>query len=96
MEGLAENFEALKQKLLSPAGVDSNDIDYMKQQWSLTYEDLTALYKKSIYFQNSTYLEVINTAETYDRNAMGIPRIKNARFMQKIIAANSRGKSQNE
>ncbi|EDP46979.1 HBL/NHE enterotoxin family protein [Rickettsiella grylli] len=95
-KGLAENFEAFKQKLISQTGMDNNDIDYMKQQWSLTHDDLTALYQKSIYFQNSTYLEVINSIETYDRTAVGIPRVKNGRFMQKIIAENSKDKLQHE
>lgn len=93
-KGLIENFETLKQKLISPTALDSNDIEYMKQQWSLTRDDLTVLYEKSIYYQNSTYLEVINTIENYDRDRVGIPRIKSGHFMQKIIVENSKDKSQ--
>jgi hypothetical protein len=92
-QGLSENFDALKQKLLSATALDSHEIEYIQQQWSLTRDELAALYKTALYFQTSSYLEVISTVEAYDRNQLGIPKVKNARFMQKIIAKNSKEKS---
>lgn len=95
-QGLANNFDALRQKLISQTAMDNNDIEYIKQQWSLTHDDLATLYEKAIYFQHSAYLEVISTIENYDRSQLDIPRVKNGRFMQKIIAENSKVKSLDE
>lgn len=90
-QGLTDNFLLLKQKFVTP--VDASDIEYIKQQWSLTHDDLSALYEKASHFQNSTHLEVITSVGSYDRSLLGIPRVKNGRFMQKIIVAHSKDKS---
>lgn len=89
-QGLTDNFSLLKQKFVT--SVDTNDIDYIKQQWSLTHDDLSALHEKASNFQNSAHLEVVSSVDRYDRNLLGIPRVKNGRFMQKIIAENSKDK----
>ncbi len=93
-QGLIDNFSLLKQKFVTE--LNSNDIEYIKQQWSLTHEDLLALYEKANNFQNSAHLEVVSSVDTYDRNLLGIPRVKNGRFMQKIIVENSKDKSLEE
>lgn len=90
-QGLTDNFSLLKQKFATE--LDTNDIEYIKRQWSLTHDDLSALYEKANHFQNSAHLEVISSVDTYGRNLLGIPRVKNRRFMQKIIVENSKDKS---
>lgn len=92
-QGLIENFVTLKQKLSLGMELDTDDIEYMKQQWSLTRDDLNVLYTKAIHFQTAGHLEVITTVNNYDRNQLGIPRVKNGRFMQKIIVENSKDPS---
>lgn len=91
-QGLTDNFSLLKQKFVTQ--LDTNDIEYIKQQWSLTHNDLSALNEKASNFQNSVHLEVVSTIDAYDRNLLGIPRVKNGRFMQKIIAENSKDDSE--
>lgn len=91
---LTDNFSLLKQKFVSQR--DINDIEYIKQQWSLTRDDLLKLYEKASNFQNSAHLEVVSSKDTYDRNLLGIPRVKNGRFMQKIILENSKDNSLEE
>ncbi len=88
-QGLTENFTLFKQKISLCMELNVDDIEYMQQQWSLTRYELAALYGKAIYFQNNSHLEVITTTNNYDRNLLGIPRVKNSRFMQKIIAKKS-------
>ena len=93
-QGLSDNFSRLKQKFVSE--LDINDIEYIKQQWALTRDDLHTLYEKASDFQNSAHLEVVSSKDTYDQNLLGIPRVKNGRFMQKIIVENSKDKSLEE
>jgi hypothetical protein len=93
-QGLTDNFSLLKQKVVSE--LDINDIEYIKQQWALTRDDLRTLYEKASDFQNSAHLEVVSSKDSYDRNLLGIPRVKNGRFMQKIIVENSKDKSLEE
>lgn len=90
-QGLTDNFSLLKQKFVTE--LDINDIEYIKQQWSLTHDDLCFLHEKASNFQNSAHLEVVSSIDIYDRNLLGIPRVKNRRFMQKIIAENSKDES---
>jgi Bacillus haemolytic enterotoxin (HBL) len=91
-QGLEKNFFTLKQKLIyrTDLDLDTDDIEYIKQQWSLTHDDLILLYEKAINFQHSASLEVVSTIESYDRSILGIPQVKNGRFMQRIIAENSK------
>lgn len=93
-QGLTNNFSLLKQRFVT--GIDISDVEYIKQQWSLTHSDLAALHERASNFQNSAHLEVVSSIDTYDRNLLGIPRMKNGRLMQKIIVENSKDKSLEE
>lgn len=94
---LEQNFTTFKDKFLANENIDASIIEYMKQQWSLTYSDLLQLNSKATNFQRLAYLDVVKDSDkdkvisSYAfRTLLNVPNLKSPQLNQRIIIENSK------
>lgn len=94
---LEQHFNMFKEKFLGNENINASTVEYMKQQWSLTYADLSQLNNKAIDFQRLAYLDVVKAPDKDKainshafKTLLNVPNLKNSQLNQRIIIENSK------